>query len=217
VDLRVARSSDGGRSFPGSVVLDTSSCICCRTAVAAGPDGAVHALWRHVFPGDVRDFVSARSGDAARSFSMPALVHDDHWVLNGCPDIGPDIVVDGRNQLHAAWYTGAPGRQGLWYARSREAGSGFDAPEAILTDRYVPPSEVKLAFAGDRIWAAWEDLRTRPGSIMVAETVGGSARRLGRGVFPSIAGGGGALAVTWVNDGAVLARIAPVAPRYPDP
>lgn len=217
VDLRVARSGDGGRSFQGSVVLDSTSCICCRTAVAAGPDGAVHALWRHVFPGDVRDFISARSGDSARSFSTPALVHDDHWVLNGCPDIGPDIAVDDQKQVHAAWYTGASGRQGLWYARSRDTGAGFDEPVAILTDRYVPPSEVKLALAGGRVWAAWEDLRTPPGAIMFGPADGGRVRLLGSGAFPNAASGGGVLAVTWVNDGAVLARIATLARGPADP
>ena len=208
VDLRVARSADGGRSFLGSVVIDTSSCICCRTAVAAGPDGAVHAVWRHVFPGDVRDFVSARSVDSARSFSGPARVHDDHWVLNGCPDIGPDIAVDARNTVHAAWYTGAPGRQGLWYAASIDGGRSFGTPTALLTDQYVPPSEVKLATLDSSAWAIWEDRRRQPGGIVLARVGEARGTRIGNGEYPAIAAGAGLLALAWEENGAIRIQTA---------
>ncbi len=208
VDFRVARSVDGGQTFVGQAILDSSACICCRTAIATGPDGAVHALWRHVFPGSVRDFNTARSRDHGTSFEAPARVHEDGWVLDGCPDIGADIAVDAANEVHAVWYTGAPGRLGLWYARSGDGGAHFDSPIAILTDRYVPPSEVKLAVADERAWAVWEDGRTLPGKIRFRLATGGRAETLGTGEFPTIAAGGGVLAVAWTRDGAVQVRLA---------
>lgn len=208
VDFRVARSTDGGRSFAGKTILDSSSCICCRTAITVGSDDALHALWRHVFPGDVRDFLSTRSTDGAATFATPVRVHDDHWVLNGCPDIGPDIAIDGRGTVHAAWYTGAPGRQGLWHAISSDNGAHFEEPTALLTDRYVPPSEVKLATLGEAVWAVWEDKRITPGRIRFALVPGGSATTLGAGEFPTIASGAGVIAVAWSDRGAVKLRIA---------
>lgn len=208
VDLRVARSTDGGRTFTQSLILDSSSCICCRTAIAAGPDGNPHVLWRHVFPGSVRDFYAASSYDRGRTFSAPVRVHDDGWVLDGCPDIGPDIVVDQRNVVHAAWYTGAPSRQGLWYAPSRDGGAHFDDPVALLTDRYVPPSEVKLASLGARAWIVWEDRRTAPGQIRFVQAGRRRSVSLGVGEFPTIAAGGDRLAAAWVANSAVRVRVA---------
>jgi len=35
-------------------------CYCCKTAVAAAPDGAIVAAWRHVYPGNIRDIAFAR-------------------------------------------------------------------------------------------------------------------------------------------------------------
>src|SRR5205814_624751 len=41
-------------------------CYCCKTALAVGPDGAIHAAWRHVYPGNIRDiaFTVSRDGGA---------------------------------------------------------------------------------------------------------------------------------------------------------
>jgi hypothetical protein len=208
VDFRVARSTDGGRSFVGPAILDTSSCICCRTAIAVGRDGAVHALWRHVFPGNVRDFVSATSTDNGASFTTPHRVHEDHWVLNGCPDIGPDLAVDAENVLHAIWYTGAPGRQGLWYATSADGGQTFTSPMPVLTDQRLPPSEAKLATLGGSTWVTWEDRRRRPGEILLARAGSTEGIRVGFGEYPAVAAGAGRLAVAWADQGTIRVRTA---------
>jgi hypothetical protein len=206
VDLVVARTTDDGAGVAAAAVLDTSSCICCRTALAVAPDGAVHALWRHVFPGDVRDFQAARSADGAVSFTPPARVHEDGWVLRGCPDIGPDIAVDARGAVHAAWYTGVPGRVGLWYATSADGGQTFDAPVALLPTGHVSPSQVKLAAAGGTVWGAWEDRRRPPTRVIFGRPGTGSTTQVGTGEFPGIAAAGRVVVVTWMEAGAVRAR-----------
>jgi hypothetical protein len=169
-------------------------------------------MWRHVFPGDVRDFLSASSADNGRRFTLPVRVHEDNWILNGCPDIGPDLTVDAHNSVHAAWYTGAPGRIGLWYAHSSDAGGHFDAPIPLLTDRYVPPSQVRLVTARDQPWAVWEDRRRSPGEVRVQSPGRGKALTLGRGAFPGAAAGAGLLAVSWLDGGAVRVRVADAGP-----
>lgn len=206
VDFVVARATDDGAGVVAAAVLDTSSCICCRTAIAMAPDGAVHALWRHVFPGDVRDFQTARSADGAASFTPPARVHEDGWVLHGCPDIGPDIVVDARGAVHAAWYTGAPGRVGLWYAASADGGQTFATPVALLPKGHVPPSQVKLAAGGGVVWGAWEDRRQPPVRVVLGRPGSGRAAAVGNGEFPGIAIAGRTMVVTWMEAGAVRVR-----------
>src|SRR5690606_19957859 len=68
-DVRVARSTDGGRTFEPGVVVARDVCPCCRTSLAVAPDGAVLVAWRRVFDGDVRDIVVARSTDGGRTFA----------------------------------------------------------------------------------------------------------------------------------------------------
>ena len=91
--------SDTPRALTGGV------CYCCKTAVAAGPDGALFAAWRHVYPGNIRDIAFTVSRDGGRTFAAPLRVSDDRWVLDGCPENGPAMAVDGRNRLHMVWPT----------------------------------------------------------------------------------------------------------------
>jgi hypothetical protein len=52
-------------------------CYCCKTAVATGPDGAVYAAWRHVYPGNLRDIAFTMSRDGGRTFATPERVSSD--------------------------------------------------------------------------------------------------------------------------------------------
>ena len=49
------------------------------------------------------------------------------------------------------WYTGAPGRTGIWYARSRTASvaQGFGEPIAVDTAAKAPISRVAIAVRAD--------------------------------------------------------------------
>ena len=208
VEFRVARSVDRGASFAAAAVLDTVACICCRTALAAGPDSIVHALWRHVFPGSIRDFQTARSLPGRTAFAGPVRVHEDRWVLNGCPDIGPDIAVDARGGVHAAWYTGAAGRQGLWYASSADGGRSFGEPFDLITEGFIPPSEIKLAALGDLVWGVWEDRRSSRREVVAGLLPAGRRYVLGNGAAPAIAAGASTVAVAWAEGGRILVRTA---------
>jgi hypothetical protein len=230
-ELRFARSTDG-LTFGPSVVLDTLACICCRTAVAHGADGAAYLMWRHVFDNSERDFVVSRlSADAPGG--QPVRVHADHWKLMGCPDIGPDLAVDGTGAVHAAWYTGADGQQGLHYASSRNHGESFGAPASILTGPDVPTSEVKLAISGTTPWLVWEDQRAQPregnrplwgdhqGAVRLRV---GYVTRLGivetlkeplaAGRTPAIAAAAHRLGIVWADRGRIAVRLGVVSAEH---
>lgn len=171
-EVRVAKSTDGGRTFGPSMVVDGGVCPCCRTSLAVGADGSVYVAWRKVYAGDVRDPVVARLAPGAAAFGAPVRVHADGWVFPGCPHAGPSLAVDGRGRLHVAWYTGKDGSQGLWHAVSADGGRTFGAPTALLTGKWVPPSQVALAADGDGVWATWDDRRTADGPVTVARIDG---------------------------------------------
>jgi hypothetical protein len=153
-----------------------------------------------VYAGDVRDVVVARLARGAAAFGAPVRVHADGWVFPGCPHAGPSLAVDGRGRLHVAWYTGKDGRQGLWHAVSADGGRTFGEPAALLTGRWVPPSQVALAAAGDRVWATWDDRRTADGPVTLARIDGGRVsvvahERTGRS--PALASGARGVLIAW--------------------
>ena len=68
--LYYAASAGGGRC-PPERALAMGVCYCCKTALAAGADGALFAAWRHVYPGNLRDIAFSVSRDSGRTFSAP--------------------------------------------------------------------------------------------------------------------------------------------------
>ena len=142
--IRVARSTDGGRTFGENVIVAEGACPCCRTALTVAPDGTVYLAWRTVFDGGIRDIVVARSDDGGRSFHAATPVHDDGWRIDACPHAGPSLAVDGTGRLHAAWFTGAEGASGVFHATSSDGGRTFGAPVALASAEIMAPSQVKM-------------------------------------------------------------------------
>jgi hypothetical protein len=200
-EIRVARSTDGGRTFGASVVVDGDSCPCCRTAIAAGPDGSVYVAWRKRYGGEVRDVVVARADSGTLRFSEPVRVHQDGWVFPGCPHAGPSLAVDGRGRVHVAWYTGKEDRQGLWYATSPDGGRTFRAPEGLLTGDWVPPATAQVVAADGEVWVAWDDRRQERSTLSLAY-MNASGRLVG--ALPS-GHAGGSPATAAEDDRALLA------------
>lgn len=199
-EVRVAKSTDGGRTFGPSMVVDGDVCPCCRTSLAIGADGSVYVAWRKVYAGDVRDPVVARLAPGAAAFGAPVRIHADGWVFPGCPHAGPSLAVDESGRLHVAWYTGKEDRQGLWHAVSADGGRTFGAPVALLTGKWVPPSQVALAADGHGVWASWDDRRTADGPVTLARIDGDRVEVVTRertGRSPSLASGTRGVLLAW--------------------
>jgi hypothetical protein len=176
--IRVARSSDRGKTFSRSMLVADAACPCCRTALAVGPDGAVAIGWRSVRDGDLRDIVVARSTDGGVTFSAPAIVHEDGWRIDGCPHAGPSIAYDGMGNLHAAWYTGREHRPGIYHAISKDGGRSFGDARPLLTSDRVPASLVSLAMdEAGTMWAAWDDRGADPDHVNLARISEGESTR----------------------------------------
>ena len=220
-EIRVARSTDGGRTFGAGAVVSVDACPCCRTAMAVAPDGIVYLAWRHIFEGSVRDVVLARSDDGGVSFEDAVRVHADGWVFDRCPHAGPTLAVAPDGALHVAWYTGREGAAGLFHAVSRDGGRSFGAPQAVLAGDWVPPSTARLAVTDDgTVWLAYEDRRPETPVVRVAR-VGpeGALESIGveiAGLAPDMpprSGNRPVLVLLERAGGAVLATAHPGAPR----
>lgn len=136
-------------------------CYCCKTALAVGPDGALYAAWRHVYPGNLRDMAFTVSRDGGRSFSEPVRVSEDGWAINGCPDDGPAIAVDNRGTVHIVWPTvvGGANPEGALYYASTTDGRTFTTPTRIPTLGSPKPSHPQIVVdRAGRIVVAWDEL-----------------------------------------------------------
>jgi hypothetical protein len=170
--------TDDARALAGGV------CYCCKTALATDARGVIHAAWRHVFDGSVRDIAYTRSSDGGRTFSRAARVSDDHWVLDGCPENGPALAVDDRQRVHVVWPTlvdgGTPGSQqalALFYAMS-EDGQYFTPRQRIPTDGAPRHPQIALGPHGDVV-VVWDEQSAGVRRIALARAAieaNGSAR-----------------------------------------
>jgi hypothetical protein len=141
--------------------ITSGVCYCCKTAAAARPDGTVFTAWRQVYPGNIRDIAFSVSGDAGRSFSPPVRISADDWAINGCPDDGPAIAVDGAGTAHVVWPTVVDGQQpqgAIFYASTMD-GRTFTPRYRIGTLGSAKPEHPQIAIdAEGRIVAAWDEL-----------------------------------------------------------
>jgi hypothetical protein len=144
---RVARVDAEAGRVSDERVLEESACVCCRTALAAGPAGVAAVLWRGERAGNVRDMYWARSSDGGRSFAAPAPVHADGWALDACPHRGGVLAFDASGRAVAAWYTeGERGEPSLRVA-SAGPGAAFRAPRELHEGGAALPDRVALAVA----------------------------------------------------------------------
>lgn len=143
-------SSDGGKTFGADTKLADYSCECCRIAVAAEPGQGVAALWRHVFPGSVRDHAFAKVGTGTPSSLQRASA--DGWVVKACPHHGPGLAPDPAGGYHAVWFGERDGRQRARYARLASDGSPQGQVVELPDER---ADHADVAVAGQRVAIAW--------------------------------------------------------------
>jgi hypothetical protein len=171
-------------------------CYCCKTALAAGPGGALYAAWRHVYPGNLRDIAFTASRDDGRTFDAPTRVSEDKWQLEGCPDDGPAMAVDGQGGIHLVWPTlvteGREATIGLFYAVSAD-GRRFSLRQQIPT-LGLPHHPQNVVGRSGRVLLAWDELKNGIRTVALGRLADGSSPTIVReavagsesGIYPAI-------------------------------
>jgi hypothetical protein len=204
----ITRSTDGGKTWSPRVRVDMGeACPCCRTGLATSKDGALYMSWRHVFPGNIRDIVVARSNDHGATWSAPVRVHADDWKFDACPHAGPAIATDDDGTLHVTWWTGKEGSAGVFYARSTDGGKTFDQPIPLGVATYSRPAHVQMALASNnRVVVTWDDGTKQVPQVVVRVSHDGGAHFSDASVlsaadraatFPVLGIAGDSLSVAW--------------------
>ncbi|MBO9573269.1 MAG: exo-alpha-sialidase, partial [Chitinophagaceae bacterium] len=143
----------GGKDgFKNERLISESSCQCCRTSLYADSKGNIHALYRGIINDSIRDMIHIVSSDGGRTFTSPKKIHNDNWVLRGCPHTGPSMT-ENKQGLHFAWFTGAR-NAGCFYAGSNNCGDTYINRDNITTQGSHP----QLAtLENDKLVLAWDE------------------------------------------------------------
>jgi len=143
------RSATIGEEVGPGTVIDDDVCSCCQTDLVHTARGPI-AVYRDHAAAEIRDVsLVRRSGEG---WSTPRSVHDDRWVIAGCPVNGPAAGFSGGD-LAVAWFTAAADQARVKVAFSGDCGDSFGAPVILDDDR--PIGRVAITMAESGAVVAW--------------------------------------------------------------
>ncbi len=173
-----ALSEDRGGHFAFNRKLADHSCECCRIALDLDKDDQVVALWRHVYPVNIRDHAIARLGPDTPSIQgMPVRATDDAWQIDGCPHHGPSLSLTAGHKAHLAWFTQGERNQGLMYGRFDLASRQLELQRPI--EASAGASRPQVLATPQRVYTAWKSFNGEVTELR-AERVGRRRRALER-------------------------------------
>ncbi len=211
--VRVARSTDGGQTFEASVVVDNKVCTCCKTAMATDSEGRLYVIYRDATPENIRDITIARSDDNGKTFTEPVLIHNDDWLIQGCPHNGPDISIDSEDNVHVVWYNGREDTYGVYYSVSSDKGATFQTPLHLNTN--FEGSPLRASISAKDLTSAYIacEVGSYDGSevYLLGPNFSGSERlqkkSMGSGNYPAMAMNKNFVAVAWLEGKSIQASI----------
>jgi len=156
-----SRSTDKGQSFSVNKKIADHSCECCRVSMDIDKNDLPVVLWRHVFPGSMRDHAITRFSDEETPGEV-IRVSRDKWAIDACPHHGPDLKTDQEGTQHVVWFANSENRQGLSYAKMPAGKNEFTSPTPVGDPQtaehpYLLSHENNLYL----VWMAFNDDRLR--------------------------------------------------------
>jgi hypothetical protein len=141
--IYMARSLDFGAHWGPNSPQWSRACRDCRVAVSSDLLMRPLLAFRKHYPGHVRDIVIGRPD------GPPERLSYDDWPAPEEPSAGAALVISRDGTLRSAWYTGAPGRAGVWFRQVLpEVLDSTAAPLPLVRAARVPPIAVDLGKAG---------------------------------------------------------------------
>ena len=157
------------------VVLDGSTCECCRTDVAMTDDGPL-LVYRGRDDSEIRDIMATRHENGMWLAAKP--VNADGWKTQACPVNGPAVAARGRAAV-VGWYSEGGGEPVVRIARSGDAGDVFAAPVVVDKGAAVL-GQVDVALEGRQAWVAWLREEATGQTLMLARYAPDLSRELQR-------------------------------------
>ena len=142
--------------FKEEVLVDSSACQCCRIDVYSDLAGRINVAYRGLMKGvmgqPVRDMMIATSADNGQSFSAPARISADNWIIDGCPHTGPSLC-SSKGGVYSMWYTEGNGT-GLYYSFKQTGSVEFNKRELVSGAGRHPQAsadETRLAMVWEEV------------------------------------------------------------------
>jgi len=107
--------------------LDSATCDCCQTSMAVTNNGPV-VVYRDRSEKEVRDIYITRKING--NWEAPTPVHNDGWIINGCPVNGPKVASN-SNHLAVSWFTVSNEKPTVNLSFSNSNGASFGTPIKI--------------------------------------------------------------------------------------
>lgn len=210
-----AVSDDGGASFRPNLKAADHSCECCRVAMAMDDDGTPVILWRQIFGKNTRDHALLRLDGT----SAPQRASEDGWEVDACPHHGPALAIGTDGIHHQTWFTNAPQRKGLFYARSLDGGKTFSAALPFGADD-AQAGHADVLSRGKQVFVAWKEFDGENGIVrlMTSPDSGASwsapqkvAATADNSDYPFLIGDGRHVYLSWnsVREGYRLIEVTP--------
>jgi hypothetical protein len=187
------------------MVIDNRTCECCKTSMAATPDGLIVA-YRDRSDKEIRDISISRF--AAGKWSTPQDLSKDGWEIDGCPVNGPAVSSNGRN-VAVAWFTAPEDKPQVNLLMSSDSGKTFGKKIRVDGGNSLGHVEVVSLASGDAVvsWIELAGQRSRlymrrfPANGAAASAPMDISRTLGvrGGGFPKMVVAGNDILIAW-ND-----------------
>jgi len=156
------------------------------------------------------------SSDGGRTFASPIRVSEDKWMLEGCPDDGPAMALDGQNRVHLAWPTVVSQpepHKAMFYATSRDGLRFTPRVRVSPVGHNIAHPQIAVGVDG-QVVVVWDQIvqgkrrvflsRLRDGAFAEGETLSEDASAS----YPVAAFSDGALVVVWTEGTSEASRIA---------
>ena len=104
--------------------LDAAACDCCQTSIAMTNNGPI-VVYRDRSENEVRDIYTIRNINGV--WEEPNSLHNDGWIINGCPVNGPKVAANSTN-LAIAWFTVVNDNPLVNVSFSKTNGDSFGTP-----------------------------------------------------------------------------------------
>ena len=104
--------------------LDAAVCDCCQTSIAMTNNGPI-VVYRDRSENEVRDIYTIRNINGV--WEEPNPLHNDGWIINGCPVNGPKVAANSTN-LAIAWFTVVNDNPLVNVSFSKTNGDSFGTP-----------------------------------------------------------------------------------------
>ena len=141
--------------------------------------GTLFVAFRRHYPGQVRDAVVTRPD------GPPVRVFPDQWVKSDCENSGPVLSVPRDHTLRMAWFTGAPGRVGVWFRQAiPETYDSTVTPLPVVTGERLPTAHVSIGTAGNLGTVLATDADTTGQGQLTLVRIEASGRRITERLSP---------------------------------